>query len=112
MLPFLEPGLAELYREQPTGEVDRYGKQIISRTLVATYDGRLEAGKSVEGEAFSVTAYKLYLEPAAVVTAGDEIEAKGEVYTVEGRPQRKEMPGWPDLNHVVCTLRHVGPVTP
>lgn len=112
MLPFLAPGLANVYREAPTGEVDRYGKPIIARALVASWAGRLEAGKSVEGEAFSVTAYTLYLEPAAIVYASDEVEVRGEKYTVEGRPQRKGMPGWPDLDHVVCTLRHVGPVSP
>lgn len=102
-----------VYRDVHTGEVDRYGKPVATRTLVGgPYDGALHQASSREGEAFVVDMYRAMMPVDAVVTADDEVESEGAVYHVEGRPVKSQIPGYPAVSHVKLVLKYIGPVTP
>lgn len=99
-----------LYRITATGEVDRYGKPIVARTLVATWRGSLQPVKSSEGEAFVVGTFNFYVEPAAELRPADEFEEGGQVYKIEGAPFLNKMTP-PSLNHWSGVAKRTGPVT-
>lgn len=95
------------------GEPDRYGKRsVVGRPLIATEDGILDQQTALEGEAFVIGKYRATMRLDADVQPGDEVEAEGDKFTVEGRPARLRNPGFPAADHLSVHLKYVGPVTP
>ena len=99
----------DFFRQVDTGEKDRYGKPIITRSLTGSWRSSLQPVRSAEGEAFVVDTFNFYVEPAADLQAGDEFEGAGQIYRVEGAPFLNTMiPAV--LNHWSGVARRTGPV--
>lgn len=74
-------------------------------------DGLLDQTGTVEGEAFVVDKMRATMPIGTDLRADDEVEARGDLYTVEGRPFAVGVPGFVSIGVVTAVLQYVGPVT-
>lgn len=99
--------------------IKRYGpgtKDALGRTtrqLVYTsppLEGRLDLTGTVEGETFVVDKFRSTMPAGTDLRSGDEVEAEGKTYTVEGTPLYAHVPGMRSIGVVTAVLKYVGPV--
>lgn len=106
----MERDLFTVVRKLPAGK-DSLGRPKTATISRATSDGRLEQTTTVEGEAFVVNRYRAFFPVGTELHADDEIECRGDRYTVQGAPSVERVPGFPAISNLAATLQYVGPVS-
>jgi hypothetical protein len=106
-----EPSLF-LIKRYTAGPKDALGRPTRVLASSTPADGRLDLSGSVEGEAFVVDQFRATMTLGTDLRSGDEVEARGLTYTVEGSPAVITAPGSKTVGVVTAVLKYVGPVTP
>lgn len=86
---------------------DRLNNPVISEVSRVSTAARVELTGSREDDTYVEGKWRSYFPPTVDIRPGDEIQAAGRTYRVEGEPIRHELPGFPAANHIEALLATV-----
>lgn len=102
--------VAERVRSGEVGR-DALNSPIVGELSRESYPCRLEQGTTDEpNEAFVVDAWRGMFPIDADIGPDDTVEESRRLFTVEGSPERRSIPGFPATDHLAVPLKYVGPV--
>lgn len=98
-------------RNLDPGATDSLGRPARAVTTTTVVPGRLEQMTSKEGEALTANEYRAFMPTGTAIRAGDEVDARGLTFEVDGEPSVERIPAFPVLDSLAVRLRRVGTVT-